>query len=139
MSQPVSIIHCDNSSSNSGWLGHSPCAPKSSSRRDIPTPKSNFHNRLLRTREVSGWFGSTIHFARSNRVRRPAAPAFAFGVKAAKDSGYAGMTTCPISSIQLPRANTRTIRGSTDSVTKLVGIRFSSSSRLLRNTTNSCR
>ncbi len=55
-------------SSSSGWLGGDPCVPKSLSVSTRPRPKYSCHMRLTATRAVSGFFGSTIHFARSSRV-----------------------------------------------------------------------
>ena len=52
-------VGCMNSaasqSSSSGWLGHSPCEPKSFSTLERPVPKNCCHSRLTKTLAVSGF------------------------------------------------------------------------------------
>ena len=95
-------------SSNSGWLGGSPWAPRSSTIMEIPFPKNCFQSRFISARGVSGFSFEHNHLARSRRVRRlPSCGLNAVG----RNSGEAGDTTVPVSSIQLPRGNTRTVSG----------------------------
>src|SRR4051812_35926130 len=62
-------MKCDASqSSNSGWLGGSPCTPQSSSVLTRPTPKNWYHKRFTATRLVSGCAGSVSHIARPRRL-----------------------------------------------------------------------
>ncbi len=56
-SQPSSRNWTASQSSSSGWLGGSPCEPKSSAVLTMPVPKTWSQNRLTATRAVSGWFG----------------------------------------------------------------------------------
>ena len=66
-------------SSSSGWLGHSPCAPKSSTVLTRPVPKNICQERLTATRAVSGCAGvdqpagEAEPVAASRRQRRQAA------------------------------------------------------------------
>lgn len=54
-------------SRSSGWLGTSPCAPKSSAVFTSPTPKNCCQIRFTLTRAVSGLSGWMNHSARSRR------------------------------------------------------------------------
>ena len=67
MDQPESIKQLLIDSSRSGWLGNVPLVPKSSSVSTMPLPKQRIHVLLTVTLEVSGFFGSTSHLARSSR------------------------------------------------------------------------
>ena len=55
MSQPERMNSTASQSSSSGWLGGSPCAPKSSTVFTRPVPKSICQSRLTATRAVSGF------------------------------------------------------------------------------------
>src|SRR5256885_16213053 len=57
-------------SSSSGWLGGTPCAPKSSNPLEIPCPNKSAHKRLTITLAVSGLSLEVIHWARSSRDAR---------------------------------------------------------------------
>ena len=67
-SQPSSRNWTASQSSSSGWLGGSPCEPKSSAVLTSPVPKTWSQNRLTATRAVKGWFGATSHCARPSRL-----------------------------------------------------------------------
>ena len=67
-SQPSSRNWTASQSSSSGWLGGSPCAPKSSAVLTIPVPKTWSQNRLTATRAVRGWLGATSHCASPSRL-----------------------------------------------------------------------
>src|SRR5437762_3502360 len=54
-------------SSSSGWLGSSPCEPKSSTVLTSPEPKYICQKRLTDTRAVKGFEGSTSHRAKPSR------------------------------------------------------------------------
>ena len=58
--QPSSMNLAVNQSSNSGWLGLSPRAPKLSVEETRPEPKCQCQTRFTRTRAVSGLSGRTI-------------------------------------------------------------------------------
>ena len=76
-------------SSSSGWLGISPCVPKSSAVRTSPTPNIDCHRRLTVTRAVSGLAGSTNQRASPSRLRgRP-------GDKRGNVAGVAAVTSAP--------------------------------------------
>ena len=66
-SQPSSRNCTASQSSSSGWLGGSPCEPKSSAVLTMPVPKNCCQNRLTATRAVSGCFGAISHWARPRR------------------------------------------------------------------------
>src|ERR1700693_5184593 len=55
-------------SSNSGFDGHSPCEPKSSTVFTIPVPKYICQNRFTVTRAKRGFFGSITHSANPSRL-----------------------------------------------------------------------
>ena len=67
-SQPSSRNRTASQSRSSGWLGGSPCAPKSSAVLTIPVPKTWSQKRLTATRAVRGWLGAISHWARPNRL-----------------------------------------------------------------------
>ena len=66
-SQPSSRNCTASQSSSSGWLGGSPCEPKSSAVLTMPVPKTWSQNRLTATRAVSGWFGAVSQRASPSR------------------------------------------------------------------------
>ena len=87
-----------------GWVGGSPCPPKSSSLRESPYPKKIFQIRLVNARAGRGLSFETTHFARSSRLAlRFSRSSFPM------NSGIAGSTTSPDLSSQLPRGRIRTI------------------------------
>ena len=109
MSQPLATNSPASQSSNAGFTGGSPCAPMSSSTFERPMPKNCLHSRFTKTRAVSGFSFATIHSAKSRRVS--GASAFAsFFSDTARNPGSAGCIVGPLSSIQLPRGRTRTVR-----------------------------
>src|SRR5215471_21788787 len=67
MSQPVRTNSVASQSSSSGWLGGSPCEPKSSAVLTIPVPKYCCQYWFTATRAGSGLDGSRIHFANPKR------------------------------------------------------------------------
>ena len=69
MLQPRSMNSAASQSSSSGWVGLSPCVPKSSEVRTRPRPKNSCHMRLTATRAVSGLLRETIQRARPSRTR----------------------------------------------------------------------
>src|SRR5262249_60734112 len=71
-------------SSSSGYVGGSPCTPKSSGVRTRPAPKSSCQKRLTATRAVSGFCGDTIQRA---SLRRSFFPSFGRGGNTAGTSG----------------------------------------------------
>ena len=103
-------------SSNSGWLGHSPCEPKSFSTLERPVPKNCCHIRLAKTLAVSGFSGDTSQLAKSRRLARRL-PVSNFP----RNIGTAGWTTLPESSIQFARGRIRVSLGCTDTETNTVG------------------
>ena len=127
-SQPLSMNSTASQSSNSGFVGGSPCDPRSSRTLEIPVPKKSFHNRFTKTRAVSGFSRSTSQSARSRRFGRPPSSGIC-----AKKLGACGSTISPESSIQFPRGSTRIVRGSMALVTSVSSawsrIRFFSRSR----------
>ena len=84
-------------SSSSGCDGGVPCVPKSFSVSTRPRPKYACQKRFIVTRAVSGFFGSTIHLARSRR----------FGLLRAgsggSTAGVPGVTTAPLRVKSPPR------------------------------------
>ena len=68
-SQPRRTNSVASQSSSSGWLGNSPCVPKSSAVRTSPTPKTDCHKRFTVTRAGSGLAGSTNQRASPSRLR----------------------------------------------------------------------
>ena len=116
-SQPLSRSSAASQSSSSGCVGHSPCAPRSSTVRERPWPNASFKSRFARTRAVSGFSrrGEPAREveARRGRVRRCRG--------AAGSAGRRGATTSPESSCQLPRGRTRTGAGSAAVVTYALG------------------
>ena len=106
-SQPLSRNSTASQSSSSGWTGHSPWAPRSSTRLLMPVPKSCFQSRFTNTRAVSGFSGEVSHLARSSRVSRLPFVPDGWGRK----WGTAGSTTAPLWSCQLPRGRTRVTGG----------------------------
>ncbi len=102
-SQPLSRNSTASQSSNSGCVGHSPCAPRSSTVALSPVPKHCFHRRFMKTRAVSGLSGETIQRARSSRVSRwPGSTAVG-----ERKCGSPGSSNSPVSSCQFPRCSNR--------------------------------
>ena len=87
-------------------VGGVPCEPKSSNGIARPRPWNVAHKRLTITRAVSGLSRAIIQFAKFIREARPSE-----ALPNLRYSGTAGCTISPVSSSQLPRGNTRTMRG----------------------------
>ena len=66
-SQPDSRNSTASQSSNSGFTGRSPCAPKSSAVFTSPVPKSSCQKRFTVTRAISGFSGAMSQRARPRR------------------------------------------------------------------------
>ena len=90
-SQPLSMNSTASQSSSSGWLGHSPCAPKSAGVATSPVPKNIFQNRFTATRAVSGLLRMVTHCARPSRL---AGAASGIGGKAAGVPGLTFVVGC---------------------------------------------
>ena len=103
-------------SSSLGWLGGSPCVPKSSLVSTRPMPKTCSQKRFTSTRAVSGLFVSTSQRAKASRF----VPLF--GGKGFSTAGTPGDTRSPFVR-KLPRTSMCVSRGfASSSSTIEVGI-----------------
>ena len=105
-SQPLSMNSIASQSSKAGCVAGEPCESKSSNGMARPRPWNIAHKRFTITRAVSGLSRAIIQFAKFIREARPSE-----ALPNLRYSGTAGCTISPVSSSQLPRGNTRTMRG----------------------------
>ena len=89
MSQPLSRKSTASQSSSSGWLGHSPWAPKSAVVRTMPVPKNICQRRFTATRAVSGFSGIDDPLGEAEAIGRRA------GGQRRQHGGRAGGQLCP--------------------------------------------
>ena len=57
-----------NQSNNSGWVGNSPCKPKSPEDFTSPLPNISCQIKFTNTRAVSGFFLLVVHLAKPKRL-----------------------------------------------------------------------
>ena len=112
-------------SSSSGWLGYSPCNPRSPVSFERPMPKSRDHRRLAKTRAVRGLSRATIQCARSRRVARRVLRRNPVSDRGGEEGGGAGSTTGPDLSCQSPRLSRRISRGFAEIVAGTEGMALS--------------
>ena len=114
--------------SSSGWLGHSPCEPKSFTVFTRPVPNIIAQKRFTATRAVSGCCGEASHCARSRRVRRLVEVVAGLG----RNAGNAASTLSPFLSYA-PRTLMNVSRGfSISAMTITLGMSLSKSVLALR-------